>query len=171
MKFESSKQLKPKLIPSFSLIMCSSTTRLVYGIIVKSWSLLIAGLAFQTLRPVSLAIDIIMLRCRNRSLEMKQGGKDRSILPEEIWNMIKLESIDLAIHRAEIIELERITGEGCGPCDGCGGRHGLDVRGNDGSNFYDFDEGEGEWADCVIDEWSELSQPSSSQLTVSHIHS
>ncbi len=127
--------------------MCHSTTRLSYGIIIKAWSLYIASLAFQQLIPVSLALKIIMMRCRSGALEMvKDDGTRRYLLPVEIWEMIRKEVIALEIVVAETKELERL----CPPCP-CGDHEEeedeyyeeeeeederLKARGEGGKTFY-----------------------------------
>jgi hypothetical protein len=166
--------------------MCHSTTRLIYGITIKSWSLYIASLAFEKLIPVSLALDIIMMRYGNRTLEMvKEDCTRRSELPVEIWEMIRKEVIALEIVAAETKELERVRPPR--PCgdgeeeedeyyeeeeeeeeeDKC-----LKARGEGGKTFYSKN---GYWSDSeeVFNEEDELRHLSDerAQVSIASYHS
>ena len=155
--------------------MCHSTTRLIYGITIKSWSLYIASLAFEKLIPVSLALDIIMMRYGNRTLQMvKEDCTRRSELPVEIWEMIRKEVIALEIVAAETKELERVR-----PPRPCGDGEEeedeyyeveeeederLKARGEGGKTFYSKN---GYLSEEVFHEEDELRHPSDARTQVS----
>jgi hypothetical protein len=142
-------------------IMCYSTTRIFYGIIIKAWSLYIASLAFERLSQVSRALDIIMMRCRNKSLATAtKDGTRSSETTVEIWEMIRREVIGLEIIAVETEELERV----CPPCR-CGHLEEFNVRprGQGICDFYQY----GIRGKVICDEANRLITPSNELLNVS----
>jgi hypothetical protein len=155
--------------------MCHSATRLDYGITIKAWSLYIASLAFKKLIPVSLALDIIMMRSRSGLLEMvAEDGARRSELPVEIWEMIRKGVIEL-----EIIAVEtKVIARFCSGCTQCGNHHEEDdflkARGEGVKTFYSNVSGD-YWLDNVWEEEYELRHTSGSdartQVSIASNHS
>ncbi|ORY54363.1 hypothetical protein BCR35DRAFT_355896 [Leucosporidium creatinivorum] len=83
--------------------MCRSSVTLFYGLWVKTWSLVFAARAHEKIQPPLLALDLIIARRRSGKLvvEEQETRTTARDLPEEVWELIKQEIIDEAIHQEE----------------------------------------------------------------------
>lgn len=105
--------------------MCKTNTSIVYGILVKNWSLYIAAKAHEKLYPALVVFEIITMRFKNGTLGSHEAessalapssdlaapaGVTRSggmpLLPLEIYDLIRLQLIDLVLESVEATQLE-----------------------------------------------------------------
>ena len=72
--------------------MCTSETVVCYGIVMRSWQLIVAAKAFAKFSPQLRGIDIIISRHRNgtlRVMEKVRGIRSISDMPLEVLDMIR----------------------------------------------------------------------------------
>ncbi|ORY54373.1 hypothetical protein BCR35DRAFT_335801 [Leucosporidium creatinivorum] len=83
--------------------MCRSSVILFYGLWVKTWSLAFAAHAHEKIQPPLLALDLLIARRRSGKLVVEEQDLQTTArdLPEEVWELIKQETIDEAIHQEE----------------------------------------------------------------------
>lgn len=140
---DSRLDVRSRSVHIYHEFMCITQTSLLYGIIVKTWSLFIAARAHPRIVPVVLALDMIIRRVENNTLVRSDDVK---ALPIEIWEMIKKEVYEIAIYDAEVRELAFFnTDARSSPCQ-CGDEScsAMDMlprsaESSDASTIYDSD--------------------------------
>ena len=74
--------------------MCTSETTICYGVVIRSWQLIVAAHAFVKFSPLLRGIDTVIFRQRNGTLRVKkrvQATKNMSDMPLEVLEMIRKE--------------------------------------------------------------------------------
>lgn len=105
--------------------MSTSSSRLIYGVLVSTWTLFVAANAYPKLLPPLLAIDLILARGGRGELERAEGhSKDAGVddLPVEIWDLIKLELVkrQLCVTARSLLKTKlRCEGDMCCGCRIC----------------------------------------------------
>ena len=109
--------------------MCNGASTIAYGIVIKTWTLLIASKGFSKIKPILLALDLILLRKKTGELQVDgriEGKKNFGDLPLEIIEIVKREvilNVDL-LEQAETLLRDLCCEDGsvhC--CDRCSGHH------------------------------------------------
>lgn len=94
---------------------CTAEAAFFYGVYIESAYLCFASDSFKANKASLLAIDLISCR-RRKGLLVAGTGNSSAILsvPYEVWEMIKLQMIDIGMREAERNALKKYFGEGEG---------------------------------------------------------
>ena len=78
--------------------MCTSETTICYGVVIRSWQLIVAAHAFIKFSPLLRGIDTVIFRQRNGTLRVEGedvgGGKNVGDLPVEVLELIRSQAFD-----------------------------------------------------------------------------
>ena len=99
--------------------MCTSETTICYGVVIRSWQLIVAAHAFIKFSPLLRGIDTVILRQRNGTLRVEGedvgGGKNVGDMPVEVLELIRSKVFcekELEIEGCELVAGEDDESEG-----------------------------------------------------------